>query len=316
MGLTFYSPEWLWGLLLVPAFYVLHRRLAARKKRAALQFSSIRMLQEAAGGRSAPRTDLVLLVLKMALIALLVVALADPHLPLERTRKGVNVVLALDLSGSMSATDYKPSRLEAAKSAAERLLEGLQPNDNVGIVTFSDGATTASYLTPLRERTLENLRAIQPTQGRTALGDGLSLAVDMARSIPNMKRVVVLLTDGVNNAGVIAPDQAARFAKNNDIPVYTVGVGSKNAVLGYDIFGRPTYADLDEDTLKRVASETGGEYYRSVDSSTLSQIYAKLPEKIKREPEDTSIKDVFIVLAAVTLGGELYLRYGGRRILP
>lgn len=317
MGLTFYSPEWLFVLIVIPIFYYLHRRAAKRKKKVALKFSSLRLIEEAASTQKTPRTDFFLFMLKMIAIALIIIALADPHIPLERTKKGVNLVLVIDVSGSMQATDYKPSRLESAKTAAEELLTGLQPNDNVGIVIFSDGATTASYLTPLRDRTLEKLESIQPTEGQTALGDGLSLAVDMAMSIPNMKRVIVLLSDGVSNAGVITPDEATAFAKANDIQVYTVGVGSAgNTIIGYDLFGNPQYAELDETTLQKIASQTGGEYFKSVDASTLGQIYSRLPEKIKREQEDTSIKDVFIILAALTICAELYLRYGRRRILP
>ena len=186
-------------------------------------------------------------------VALIIIGFADPHIPLNETKKGVNVVIVIDDSGSMMANDYQPTRLEAAKKSAE------------------SGATTAAYLTPDKDKAIARLRAIEQKQGMTAIGDGLSLAVDMATSIPNKKRVIILLSDGVNNAGVISPDDAIQYAKNNKTQVHTIGLGSdKQVVLGYDWFGNPQYAEpVDEATLQKIATETGGVYHRSVDEKTL-----------------------------------------------
>jgi Ca-activated chloride channel family protein len=216
----------------------------------------------------------------------------------------------------MAATDYQPTRLEAAKSAAQILINSLKEKDNVGIVIFESGATTASYLTPFKEKAIEKLKAIDQKEGRTAIGDGLSLAVDMAISIPNKKKVIILLSDGVNNAGVISPDEAVQFAKINKIHVYTVGMGSdKPVVLGYDFFGNPQYADLDEDTLISIAEETNGKYYKSVNKNTLGEIYKNIGENIEREWENTSIKDWFFVTALALLLINVYIIYGKYKIV-
>lgn len=247
----------------------------------------------------------------------MITALADPHIPLRQTKEGVNVVIVMDISGSMAVTDYKPTRLEAAKESARILINELSSKDNAGIVVFSSGATTSAYLSPYRDKVLEKLAAIKQTEGETALGDGLALAVDMATSIPNKKRVIILMSDGVNNAGVINPDEAIRFAKTNGIQVYTVGIGSQDEViLGSDWLGNPQYANLDEATLQKIAKETNGQYFKSVDSSTLSRIYSELPKKIEREPEYSSIKDWVILVSIGILLAELYLRFGRYRILP
>jgi Ca-activated chloride channel family protein len=216
----------------------------------------------------------------------------------------------------MAATDYAPTRLEAAKNAAEILINSLKEKDNVGIVIFESGTTTASYLTPFKSRAIEKLKSIQQREGRTALGDGLSLAIDMAASIPNKKKVVILLSDGVNNAGVISPREAAEFAKANNIQVYTVGMGSQEpAVLGYDMFGNPQYAELDEETLKEIAARTGGKYYKSVDRNTLNEIYKNIGENIERELENTGVEDWFFASALLVLLFDIYLIYGKYKIV-
>jgi Ca-activated chloride channel family protein len=138
----------------------------------------------------------------------------------------------------------------------------------------------------------------------------------MASSIPNKKKVVILLSDGVNNAGVISPGEAVQFANVNKIQVYTIGMGSEGRViLGYDWFGNPQYAELDEETLQTIAQDTGGMYYKSVDSQTLDNIYSNISQEIEREQEETNIKDWFFLSAIVVFLIQIYLRYGKRRII-
>ncbi len=313
-ALEFTEPSALLFLGVIPvliALYFFHQR---KKKRAALKFSSLGIVK-ASAKKIRIRTHLPFVLLS-TVVALMVLGLAGPTVPLKTQKQGVNVVLAIDDSGSMAATDYKPTRLEAAKNAAATLIKSLKPKDNVGIVVFESGATTAAYLTPFKEKALEKLRAIQQKDGQTAIGDGLALAIDMAASIPNKRKVVILLSDGVNNAGVVSPGEAIKFAKTNSIQVYTIGLGSKKPVLlGYDFFGRPQYAELDEKTLKRIASETGGEYYRSVNNNTLNEIYSRIGQNIKREWEQTSVKDWFFAAALALLLFNIYLIYGKYRIV-
>lgn len=304
----FSHPLWLLALLGLPILYALYKQATARRKTEAMAFSRLDLVKKAAGSPS--RRPLALFLLTLLAIGLIVVGLAGPHIPLEGTHEGVNIVLAIDTSGSMAATDYPPNRLEAAKSAAEQLLSGLEPEDYAGVVTFEAGAMSAAYLSPEHERVIAKLMAIRLKDGPTALGDGLALAVDMADAIPNRKKVVVLLSDGVNNAGVISPTEAAAFAVEREVRVYTIGLGSTGAD------GTAQYADLDEAALKEIAEETGGAYFRSVDGATLGEIYAALPGEIKREPEETGIGAAFSVAAVLVLLVQCWLRYGRGRILP
>lgn len=313
--MNFLNPYWFVALLLLPVVWYFYRESLKKKKSLAIKFSNISLIKEAGAGKSKAKE--ILFYLNLLLITLLITALADPHIPLKQTKEGVNVVMVMDVSGSMAANDYKPTRLEAAKESAKLLINELNNKDNSGIVIFSSGATTSAYLSPYKDKVFDKLSGIRQTEGQTALGDGLALAVDMATSIPNKKKVIILMSDGVNNAGVISPDEAISFAKTNNIKVYTVGIGSnENVILGYDPFGRPQYAQLDEATLQKIATETNGQYFRSVDSYTLSKIYSELPQKIERELEDSSIKDWFIIAAIGVLLAQLYLRFGRYRILP
>jgi Ca-activated chloride channel family protein len=312
--MKFLNPEYLWLLLLIPIVYFFYYISSRKRKEAAIKFSNLGLIKLATKEKRWRKN--ILFYLNIALLLLLVLALADPHIPLKKAKEGVNVVLAIDVSGSMKASDYKPNRMEAAKLSALTLVDSLQLKDNIGIVIFENGATTASYLTQLKDRAKDKLSSIAAKDGRTAIGDGLALAVDMVTSIPNKKKLVILLSDGVNNAGVISPDEAIKFANDNDIQVFTIGMGSEGkVVLGYDFFGRPSYAELDEELLENIATQTGGEYYKAVDDKTLNEIYKSLSDKIKREKEDVSIKDWFIVAAIIVLGIELYIRYGKYRII-
>lgn len=303
-------------LFLVPAIYYFYRWALEKKKKAAIKFSHLGFIKSAIGDKRKLSKTNILFYLSLLVLISLIIGLADPHIPLKKTKEGVNVVLVLDISGSMQATDYQPTRLEAAKKSAETLLESLQDNDHVGIVVFESGATTAAYLSPYKERVIDKLKGIAPKEGRTAIGDGLSLGIDMATSIPNKKKVVILLSDGVNNAGVITPGEAVAYAKANKIQVFTIGMGSEGqVVLGYDWFGNPQYAELDEATLQAIAKETGGKYYKSVDTDTLNDVYKSISKEIEREKEETSIKEWFYVLALITLLVQIYLRYGRYRII-
>lgn len=314
--ITFYEPEFLWLLLGIPL--VIYGYHLARKKRSqnVLRFSQIGLLREAAGKKNNFFREHLLFSLVLLVIISMILGFADPHIPLEQEKEGVSVVLSIDVSGSMTATDYPPNRIEAAKSSAKILVESLKPKDHAGIVVFETGATTSAFLSPDKKRVIQKLEGISVRQGRTAIGDGLALAVDMAISIPNKQRIVILLSDGVNNAGAISPEEAIGFAKANDIQVFTIGMGSNEpVVLGYDWFGNPQYAEFDENLLKLIAQETNGKYYRSVDKDTLDNIYKQISSEIKREKEEVSIKDWFFAAAALILLLEIYVRYGRYKVM-
>ena len=306
----FAEPLWLFGLAGIPILCLLYRRAVRERSYAALTFSRVAVAADirSPGRLSRPHALFALALLALALI---LVGLADPHIPLEGIDEGVSVVLALDTSGSMQATDYRPTRLEAAKIAAETLLSRLSPDDYAGVVIFESGATSAAYLSPDRDRVIERLHGVRGRDGQTALGDGLALAVDMADSIPGRHRVVILLSDGAGNAGAFSAEEAAAYARERSVPVYAVGIGSANPPAGAS-----EYAALDEETLRAIARTTGGKYYAAVDEGTLAAIYAGLTDEIPREQRDTSIRDLFFAGALGVLLTEIYLRYGRGRILP
>lgn len=306
----------LFFLIIIPVLFLFYKNFKEKKKKHAIKFSHLGFIKSALGNKSHSKKADRLFYLMLISIALMIIGFSNPTFPLNQSKEGVNIVVVIDTSGSMQATDYTPNRIEAAKSSAEILLKSLKPKDYVGIVTFQNGATTAAYLTPDKEKAIEKLRNIKVQDGQTAIGDGLALGIDMATSIPNKKKVVVLLSDGVNNAGVISPDEAISFAKTNDIQVNVIGMGSEGQViLGTDWFGRPQYAELDEATLQKIASSTGGQYFKSVDEDTLNEIYKNISDNIKREKEKANIKDFFFLLALLVLLVELYLRYGRKRII-
>jgi Ca-activated chloride channel family protein len=313
----FYNPAWLWGLVLIPVLVAAYYVVLKKKKQEALIFSHIALITSALGDRQKSRRVHLLFAIALAAMALLFTGLADPHIALDQTKEGVNVVLAIDDSGSMQASDYQPTRLEAAKNAADTLIKNLEPDDYAGVVIFESGATTAAYLSPDKDRVRQKLAAVTPKPGQTAIGDGLMLAIDMARSIPNKKSVVVLLSDGVNNTGMVTVDEAIAVAKDANIQVFTVGLGSAQpVVIGYDWLGKPQYAELDEATLRSVAEKTGGRYFKSVDGQTLSDIYSGLNKEIAREQEETSVKDYVIAGALILMLLEFFLRFGRGRIIP
>ena len=259
----------------------------------------------------------ILFVLTLVVIGLLVIGLADPHVPIGQKKEGMNVILVIDDSGSMQATDYQPSRIEAAKSDAEMVVGNLNPEDSAGVIIFQSGATTAAYLSQNKAWVQGKIANISPSSGSTAIGDGLALAVDMAQSDPAKKSVIILLSDGVNNAGMITPEEATALANSAGIPIDTIALGTATpTILDYDWTGAADYAELNETALKDIADQTGGTYYKSIDTQTLKEAYTGLIPNTVPVLEETSIKDWFIFGALVLLCLELWLRYGKGRIIP
>ena len=216
----------------------------------------------------------------------------------------------------MAATDYSPTRLAAAKDAISNLVSKIGPQNNVGVILFESGATTISYLSPDKEKTVNAIASIDQGQGATAIGDGLALGIDMASSIPDKRGVVILLSDGVHNSGLVTPEEAIEYAKINRVQIYSIGLGSAEPVfLRDDIYGEPQYAELDEDTLVRIAQETGGNYYKSIDEKTLHEIFFTLNSNLEYEMEFSTIRDWFIAAAIGLLLIDAYIIYGRYRIV-
>ena len=295
--MTFHNPHLLWLLvLLLPAVVYYVYRL--RKGSAALRISSV------AGVLKAPRTLRYYLrhapfVLRMAALALLAVALARPQSAEQNTRtntNGIDIMLALDVSGSMLARDFRPDRLEAAKEVAGSFISD-RYGDRIGLVVFAGEAFTQSPLTSDQSTLLTLLGRVRSglIEDGTAIGNGLATAVNRLRESDAKSKVIILLTDGVNNRGEIAPQTAAEIAKAQGIRVYTIGVGTEGMAPypAVDIYGTPTggtvmaKVEIDEKTLRSIAEQTGGQYFRATDKAKLKAIYDQINQLEKSKVEVT-----------------------------
>ena len=301
--------------LLIPILIFVYHKYNSNKKDSILKFSSIKIIEKAIVKKNTIRKHIPF-VLVMVVLSLIIIALANPQTITMGVEKGVNIGIVLDGSESMAASDYKPTRLEAAKNAVNSLVTKINVKNNVGVVLFETGATTISYLTPIKEKTLDSISLIQQGSGATAIGDGLSLGIDMVSSIPDKKRIIILLSDGVQNSGLVTPQQAIQYALINNVQIHTIGLGSEKPVyLRDDIYGEPQYAELDETTLRNIADSTGGSYFKSLDEKTLNQILLDLSSNMEYEKELSTIRDWFIGSAIVFLLLDIYIIYGKYRIV-
>ncbi len=311
----FASPYYLWLLvLIVPMIgYYVWRTLQGG---AAIQISSIR------GVTDAPRTVRYYLrhlpfALRTAAFALLVVALARPQDVEQNTStntEGIDIMLAIDVSASMLARDFQPDRITAAKEVAGSFIAD-RYGDRIGLVAFAAEAFTQSPLTTDQstlQTLLSRIRSGLIDDSGTAIGNGLATAINRLRESDAKSKVVILLTDGVNNRGEITPLTAAEIAKAQNIRVYTIGVGTRGMAPypAVDMFGNITYVkqkvEIDEKTLTAMAEMTGGKYFRATDNAKLKAIYDEINqlEKSKVEVfEHISYHELFLhwVLAAIGL---------------
>ena len=282
-GFEFANPEYFWLLvLLVPM--ILWYVLREKKSYADLQFSSLRAFK---GIRHTGKIWMrhLLFVLQVLAIFFLVVALARPQSSNNwqtYTSEGIDIVLALDISGSMLARDFTPDRLEAAKEVATKfILE--RPQDKIGLVIFAGESFTQCPLTTDQAVLVNLMREVQSgmIEDGTAIGLGLANAVNRLKDSPAKSKVVILLTDGVNNRGAIAPLTAAELAKAYGIRVYTIGVGTYGEApypvqtpFGVELRNVPV--EIDEEVLQQIAHLTDGKYFRATDNNKLKQIYQEI----------------------------------------
>jgi Ca-activated chloride channel family protein len=290
--LAFHNPEYLWGLLLVPVLLLWAWR--ERRARAVLRFSAAHVLARQGRGL---RTWLLpmLPVMRAVAVAAAVVALARPQSRDARVRdasvEGIDIVVALDLSTSMEAGDFRPqNRLHVAKEVLAEFISG-RVNDRIGLVVFAGAAYTQAPLTldyGVLKEVLRQLRTRVLEDG-TAIGDALATALNRLRDSDAKSRVVVLITDGDNNAGKISPLDSANMAKVLNIPIYTILVGKGGKVpfpQGTDLFGntvwRETEIPINPELLQDIADLTGGEYYRATDPEGLKQGLQKVLDSLER----------------------------------
>ena len=301
--------------LFIPLLIFIYYRYNSNKKESILKFSSLKIIKKTNVKKNTIRKHLPFL-LGMIILSLAIMALANPQIVTIGVQKGINLGIVLDGSESMAASDYKPTRLEAAKNAVNSLVEKTSEKNNVGVVLFETGASTISYLTPVKEKTLNSVSLIQQGNGATAIGDGLSLGVDMVSSIPDRKRVIILLSDGIQNSGLVSIEQSIQYAIMSNVQVHTIGIGSEKPVyIRDDIYGEPQYAELDENTLKNISKSTGGSYFKSLDEQTLNKIVLELSSNIEYETELSTISDWFMGSAIVFLVLDIYIIYGKYRII-
>jgi Ca-activated chloride channel family protein len=273
-----------WLFLLVPvaalAAWSLARRRSSADARLLLPGGSARILMLRSPWQ---HLDRGLPLLRLAVLLLLVSAAARPQAgsKLETvTSHGVDVVVALDVSGSMRAEDFPGNRLAEARRAVERFIDG-RPSDRIGLVVFATRALTRCPLTldhPLLQELLRQVDFAPKGLDETALGMGLATAVNRLRKSDARSKVVVLLTDGRNNRGAVAPETAADAARTLGVKVYPIGVGTDGRVPIPGAAGRVPrlQLDLDEPLLQRIAAATGGRYFRATDAASLGEILAEI----------------------------------------
>jgi len=272
-----------------------------------------------------------LYVIRLLALTLLIIALARPQTTLSRqdiTVEGIDLVMALDISGSMLAMDFRPDRLEAAKEVAAEFIDG-RPNDRIGLVVFSGESFTQCPLT-IDHSVLKNLfKDIKSgmIEDGTALGDGLATAVGRLKDSKAVSKVIILLTDGVNNMGSIDPLSAAEIAKLYGIRIYTIGVGTIG-MAPYPIqtpFGiqvQNVEVKIDEPLLQEISRMTDGRYFRATSNAKLREIYQEIDKLEKSKIDVTEFrrkKDEYIplvILALALFGMEMLLKYTVCRNIP
>lgn len=317
--MTFLYPNIFWLALIVPllaAYYIFVSR-----REATLTVSTI-------GGKRVPRTLRYWLrplptILRLAALLMLIVALARPvevSNERETTTEGIDIVLAMDISGTMLARDFKPDRLTAAKRLASEFVAE-RHGDRIAVVAFAGEAFTQAPLTSDQatiETMLSRLRSGVVEDG-TAIGNGLATAVNRLRESSAKSKVIILLTDGVNNRGQVSPLMAAEIARDMGIKVYTIGVGTRGRAPypAVDMFGNHTTVmadvEIDEELLEEIASVTGGNYYRAVNEEALKEIYAEINTLEKSEVQVTNYQTyeelflMWLVLGLLLLGVEFLI---------
>jgi len=331
--IRFLYPSVLWLLALLPLLALLRGR---RGPVAAVKYSSADIARQVAR-ETRSRVGSWLTPLTLLALALIITALARPQFGRSTSTveaSGVDMILALDCSGSMEALDFKldgqrASRLDVVKSVVSKFIDE-RPNDRIGLVGFAGAPYLVSPLTLDHDWLQQNLDRVQigTVEDGTAIGSALATSVNRLRDQPGKSKIVVLLTDGQNNAGKILPDTAAQAAKALGVKVYTIGAGVRGEapVPVTDAFGNKRLAmakvDVDEATLQKVADETGGQFFRATDTESLEKIYGeidrmeKTTHELKKFEHHSELFAWAILPALGLLGAGLALDHTRFRRLP
>ncbi|MGM9745391.1 MAG: VWA domain-containing protein [Paludibacteraceae bacterium] len=327
--MSFQNPEYLWWLLvLIPM--ILWYVFKQFRSHASLQISTTEPFSKMPRSRK-PYWFHVLFAVRCAVVALLIMVVARPQLSNNfqtETAEGIDIMVALDVSGTMLAEDLKPNRLQAAKKVATEFIAG-RPNDNIGLVVFSGESFTQCPLTSDHSALINLFNSVEygMIEDGTAIGLGLANAVSRIKDSEAKSKVIILLTDGSNNAGDVAPRTAAEIAQSFGVRVYTIGVGTRGMApypfqTPYGIQYQNIPVDIDESMLREIADMTGGTYFRATDNSKLKAIYEEIDqmEKTKLRVNQYSKKSEeylpFLLAAFVLLIFELVVRHTVLRSLP
>lgn len=310
-NITFANPAFLWLLLLVPVMVLLYFFLN-KKSRASLTIPTISAFKKT--NSFANKLYHFLFVLRILAVILIIVALARPQTRSESAKTkitdGIDIVMAIDVSASMLSQDLKPNRFEALKKVASEFVKE-RPSDRIGLVVYSGESYTKTPVTSDKSIILNSIKEL--TYGQiedgTAIGMGLATAVNRLKESKAKSRVIILLTDGVNNTGFIDPQTAAELATEYGIKVYTIGIGTNGMALSPyalnadgSIMYRMQQVEIDEPLMKKIAKTTEGRYFRATDNKKLEEIYAEINKMETTKIEEfkyTQVDEKFRLLVIV-----------------
>ena len=322
--ITFVNPEFFWLFLLFPLL-VGWLWIGRKKEIPSVLFSSLQGVKSVPTWRTRLRP--ILYILRGLSLVCLIIALARPRSSSEitktKTTEGIDIILSIDMSSSMLAKDLKPNRIEALKRVAAQFIEQ-RASDRIGIVVYSGESYTKVPATTDKSIVLQALKEIRQgeIEDGTAIGMGLGTAINRLKDSKTKSKVIILMTDGVNNTGVIDPLSAAELAKEYGIRVYTIGIGTNGKALSpvaYNPDGSFQYdmvpVEIDEKLLAEISKITGGKYFRATDNNKLAQIYTEIDKLEKSKIEELKYYQhqenfrLWAILALVFLVGEFGLRH-------
>lgn len=292
-------PNWYYLLFIPLVIYLFFKR----EKKSTLKFSSVKLLKSY-GYKNTIKHKIGRYIILTSII-LLIIAMARPQLPASNSlvsKQGIDIAIALDVSGSMQSVDFEPNRLEVARNTIRDFVDQ-RPNDRISLIAFAGTAYTRVPLTldhnVVRE-SLQNISFESVNEDGTAIGMAISVGLNRLKKSNSPSKVIILVTDGSNNAGSINPETASDLASEYGIKIYTIGVGSDQTLIPVEIFGRTTYqqadADLNEELLNRIAEKTNGKYYRAKDPGALSKVFADINNLEKTQFDQDDFKQ-YIELA-------------------
>ena len=325
MKLEFLNPEYFILLVVIP-FIILWYYLNRNKLNNSIKFSNSGAFENS--GNFYSNFKSLLKVFRVISLALIITALARPQIidtsTRVKTNSGIDIIMAIDVSASMLAKDLKPNRLDALKNVADEFIKN-RVSDRIGLVEYAGESYTKTPLTTDKSIILKSLREIKYNniiEGGTAIGMGLATSVNRIKDSNAKSKVIILLTDGVNNAGFIDPLTAAELAKEYDIKIYSIGLGTNGLALspvGINARGKLNYAniqvEIDEELLTQISEMSGGKYFRATDNSKLKEIYDEIDKLEKTEIEEFKYYSVdekfrvFLIPAIILIVFELLMRF-------